>query len=592
MSGRVARVAVVATPAVALLVCAPWHLTRFAPPKLAVAFFGVLLAFGCLALGRPPRNDGGPGRDTGWSLHLSRWGGWALLGWGALSLTWSPDPSRGVGLWLPWLLAGLWLLLLGRVLSEHNPEGGLRRLLAWSWLGGGAVVALLALVQRAGMLRLGLHQVTATLGNPNRVAVTLVLCLPLAVLLSRREPGRVGRWAARGLALLLLAAIAATGCRAALLAVAVQVGYFCLTLRFALRVRLALVTLLVTLLLLAPTPGTELTRAAQAASGRAFIAQVSTRVISERPVHGAGLGGFPTRAAWAQGALLAERTDLRGHWSHLDDAHNQWLTVTAQLGVVGLGLLLLWLLPVLWLLTRRRTEVWARHALAAWIGLGVCAVTETVLLSVAVVLLAFGWLALGSGAMPAVAQPGRWPGRLRFAIPLVLALGGATLATSQLLAHYQLGQGMRRLDQHPVQRAHFEAAARHYGRGLVQVGVASELRFQRGLARRELGDLVGAAEDLRVAYRLRPSPDRAVLLGDLCLGRGDVRRAISWYGRALRLHPRYQRAYNNLGVALLRVGQRARACRHLVRARSLRPGDRTARGNHRAHCSRRAQAAR
>ena len=43
MNRRVAQGAALLTPVVALLVCAPWHLTRFSPPKVAVAFFGVLL---------------------------------------------------------------------------------------------------------------------------------------------------------------------------------------------------------------------------------------------------------------------------------------------------------------------------------------------------------------------------------------------------------------------------------------------------------------------------------------------------------------------------------------------------------------------
>lgn len=335
--------------------------------------------------------------------------------------------------------------------------------------------------------------------------------------------------------------------------------------------------------------------AVHAVTGRALIAQVSARVMAQRPVRGAGLGGYAVRAAWAQGALLRDRPALRGRWSHLQDAHNQVLMVGAELGAVGLAALLLLIGPPLWHLVRRRQDSWSRHALAAWIGLGVCSVTETTLLSPVVVLLAFGWLVPGAcpepgrrpERLPVPVEPGpfgRWLTSVRVVLPLALAVLGLTLAASQLLAHYHLGQGLRRLRRAPVRRSHLDAAARCYDRGLAHWGAASQLRFQRALVRRELGDLAGAAADMRRSFGERPSPDRALLLGDLSVAQGDVSAAIPWYRRALRLHPRYVRAYNNLGVALVRAGRRAEACRHFVRARSLRPGDRTARRNVRAHC--------
>ena len=606
MSFRVARGAALATPAFALVVCAPWHLTRFSPPKVTVAFFGV--ALGLFALGlRPRRQPAGAPLGAPWDLapdrfvpRSSRWGWWGLMAWGAISLAWSPAPGRGLSLWLVWLLAGLWALLLGRVVwGEEAPRPeALRRHLAWTWLGAATVAALLAVAQRFGVARLGLHQVTATLGNPNHVAVVLVVCLPLAVALATHERGRAGRWLARALAALLIVAVLATGCRAALVALAVQALFWCVTTRASGRFRAAAVALvLVSGAMVWSQGSTTMTTtrrqsgAAHAVTGRAFIARVSARVMARRPVRGVGLGGYAAGAARAQGALLQDRPDLRSRWSHLDDAHNQVLMVGAELGAVGLAALL-WLIgPPLWRLVRCRREPWARHALAAWIGLGVCSVTETTLLSPVVVLFAFGWLVLGARPEPArrpVLERPRphftWLTSARAASPLALAAFGLTLATSQLLAHYHLGQGLRRLQRAPVRRSDLEAAARCYDRGLAYWGAASQLRFQRALVRRDLGDLAGAAADLRRSFDEHPSPDRALLLGDLLVDQGNVSVAIPWYRRALRLHPRYQRAYNNLGVALVRAGRLPEACRYLVRARSLRPGDRTARRNVRAHC--------
>ena len=50
----------------------------------------------------------------------------------------------------------------------------------------------------------------------------------------------------------------------------------------------------------------------------------------------------------------------------------------------------------------------------------------------------------------------------------------------------------------------------------------------------------------------------------------------------VRLHPRYARAHNNLGVALLRQERRREARRALRRALALRPGDPSIRANWRA----------
>lgn len=599
---RAVRGACLATPAAALLVCAPWHLTRFAVLKTAVACVGVLLAALALAHTRRLVSSGAAlvTPSDAPEVCVARWGWWGLIGWGALSLTWSPDPGRGAALWLLWLLAGLWALVLGSALVADGTRSRptLRRQLAWTWLGAAALAAGLALVQRGDAARLGLHRVTATLGNPNVVAVTLVLCLPLAVLLARseRRPGlRRLAWALAGL---LVSGVLVTGCRAALVALAAQGLFWAFSQRGSRPFRAATLALVLVVGGLAGSTRPLARQASRAVAGRSFIAQVSARVMAQRPVRGTGLGGYGERAAWVQGALLRERPALRDRWSHLADAHNQVLMVGGELGLVGLAAWLLLLGPPLWLLVRRRRSLWACNGLAAWIGLAICGLTETVLLSPVALLLAFGWLVLGvvsdpgsaGDVSPARGAPGAmggappWRQRARVAMILMLAGLGAALSISQLLAQVHLGRGLRRLGS-PVDRTQLLAAERDYDRGLRGVGAKSALRFQRALVRRELGDLVRAQADMRRAFDLQPSPARALFLGDVHLARGDVAGGIRWYRQALRLHPRYQRAYNNLGVALLRAGRRAEACANLLRARSLLPGSRAAQRNVRDHCA-------
>ena len=114
---------------VAPLICAPGHLTRFSPPKLAVAFLGVLL--GLLTLGI--RRGCSPSTTTAHRPWL-----WPLfLGWGAISLGWSADADSGLIPWLLWLLAWLWVVLLGRLPPEQSgtcSREALRRHLAWAWV--------------------------------------------------------------------------------------------------------------------------------------------------------------------------------------------------------------------------------------------------------------------------------------------------------------------------------------------------------------------------------------------------------------------------------------------------------------------------
>ncbi len=217
------------------------------------------------------------------------------------------------------------------------------------------------------------------------------------------------------------------------------------------------------------------------------------------------------------------------------------------------------------------------------------------LLSPVVVLLGFGWLALGRGVRPMVPLEGPgarapWlPGALQGVGVAGLLVAGLWVSSGHLLASYHLGGGLALASRAGPQRVDtLRLAVARYSAGLAYGWDRSELLLHRAMALRELDRPEQARQDMEASFRQLPSPGRALFLGDLALGRRRVEEAASWYRLAVRLHPRYARGYNNLGVAHLRAGRVVQACRFLRRALSLRPSDHAIRANWTRHCPKKA----
>ena len=58
------------------------------------------------------------------------------------------------------------------------------------------------------------------------------------------------------------------------------------------------------------------------------------------------------------------------------------------------------------------------------------------------------------------------------------------------------------------------------------------------------------------------NPDAHYLLGDYYQGRGRHRDAIEEFNKAIRIDPRYVRAYNGIAVSLDQMGEHERALEH------------------------------
>ncbi|MGX7829132.1 O-antigen ligase family protein [Actinokineospora sp. 24-640] len=232
--------------------------------------------------------------------------------------------------WLPFLAV---TVVIADLAAREVP---LRDLLAAA-VGGAVIAAVGGLV---GMVEQGWTRASGPLEDPNDLAYFLVAALPLVItLLPGATPSR-GRRLLVGLAAgVLVLGTVATLSRGGALALGAAVLW--LLLRRVLRVRVLAGAVLACGVLVAGLAMDE--RAIEALREKAFIAGTNVdtrelrwaaagRMLADSPVLGVGPGGF--RGAYAATSHNAELDE------QVPVAHEMYLEVGAELGVVGLALFL------------------------------------------------------------------------------------------------------------------------------------------------------------------------------------------------------------------------------------------------------------
>jgi O-antigen ligase len=284
-------------------------------------------------------------RDAGRGL-ISRHPGVAyvlllFVAWGALSLLWAESLDQGAASVSRYGFNALLFAIVPTAIRA--PRHAL--LLVAAFVAGTVISVSYGMAARsdASISVDGLSRLTGTSGDPNELAAVLVAGLVLAGGLAI---------AAKGLGLARLAAIAAvclctvgiflTASRGGLLTLAFALGAGLLVggrwrrLVAIVAVALASSALIYFAVIASPEIRSEVVRV-EGASGRLDLWTVGLRMIEDNPVHGVGVGNFPTSAIH----YLLEPGTIEHHNLIVDTpqvAHNAYLEVLAELGLVGLVL--------------------------------------------------------------------------------------------------------------------------------------------------------------------------------------------------------------------------------------------------------------
>jgi O-antigen ligase len=593
------------------LVFLPIFSDFYTVPKMFLLQVAILLGLLRVA-GRPPETRAAIPL-TPLSLPLA-----AFLGVGLLSLGGAAFPWAGI--------EAAWRLWNG-ILLYHLAVVALAAAPARRWLLGAVglsivPVAIYGILQAIGFdfLRLSMRLVpVSSLGNTGFVAEYLVAALPIA-LARAFEAGRRG-WLFRSAVLLGTLHLWLTQSRAGWLGALLAGGILLAAPSSPLRHgpgrsrlrRLALVGLLLAVVLGVLIPGLGPATAARlrvildpaqaSARVRVLIWRGAVELAARHPVRGVGLGNF--EFAYPEVRSVEEwrlsRRDV------VDDAHNEYLHVAVETGLLGL-VAFLWVLARLVRLSRdllrspeSRSEV--APLVASLAGLLFYAGFGFPLKNP--VSGAYWWMFLGYLSAMATTRGDAATRTIPVAWIRVAALPHAALAILLVFGSFLADLHVRRMQVLSRQGRDKEAEAEYHAalRLYFPLAWTHRLRFQihddrrmfplllaeyeRLLSTRpndawlltDLGGLygmVGRLEEAKAvlhrAITLRPdlAPAHENLGSALLLG-GDVSGAVGELEMAARLDPLRGRPRYKLAVALYRAGRKGEAEEQFQRARTLDP---------------------
>jgi O-antigen ligase len=266
----------------------------------------------------------------------------AFLAWGALSISWSEDPSSTVVNLTRYLLNFSLVVITYSALTRRRDVEGMY----YVWLAGITVTAAYGFLHPAsGSIESG--RLESTVGDPNELAAVLVTGIVLALsvaITAKRSP--LLRLTALGVASLALFSFVFTGSRGGIVALGAALIAAWLMAGKGRRAgaTLAIAALAVTAVVFfsAFAPQSVRDRVSQTVpgqtetkEGRSTVWAVGWRMVEANPIHGVGLGSFQTSSihyVLAPGTL--ERADQIIDTPKV--AHNIYLQAFAELGIVGL----------------------------------------------------------------------------------------------------------------------------------------------------------------------------------------------------------------------------------------------------------------
>lgn len=270
----------------------------------------------------------------------------AFVSWSLLSLIWAESRTKGFEQLQTAILV---MLLIPIVYTGVTSERDVKAI-AGAFVAGATVAAGYGVVTSptisggAAEASEELNRVAGTVGDPNVLASILLAGTFLAVALAltqKRNPAM--RLALFFCAFLCLLGVVLTFSRGGLIAL----GAAMLVTPFLVRRRAAAITLMVLVVIgivafvvtFAPADAKDRLTKNDGGSGRTDIWRIGWRMVEANPVVGIGVGNFQNTSVHYQIAPGAARvrTDLADHPSV---AHNSFLELLAEGGVIGLGLFL------------------------------------------------------------------------------------------------------------------------------------------------------------------------------------------------------------------------------------------------------------
>lgn len=269
----------------------------------------------------------------------------AFCGWALLSVLWADDPAGGLR------KASTLVQLAAMALLVWEFGWSRERLTSFAGaLVAGAVVTCALVLQEFVVSGPGASRYAAAGVHPNDIAYTVCLAIPLAWYASLRVRSRGVAAALRLYPALAVAAVVLTASRSAVFVLVVVLLIVPLTARqVSRRTRVGAALVVVALLWTAPSlvPERQFERLASIGeelaegdlSSRTVLWGIALDLHAQRPFVGIGIN--------------QSKDAIAGRYYRPQGAHNTFLSVTLELGAVGLALFLLLLLGI------------ARHGLAA-----------------------------------------------------------------------------------------------------------------------------------------------------------------------------------------------------------------------------------